>query len=239
MFSVPSFASRSTALELMDDPAIQGPELEVTLAEIERINRALGGYPPSLHGIEALRPEGVTALSILDVGTGGADFPMRIADWAAERGLDVRITGIDLTETTVDFARQRTRAYDGIEIVQADLFDLDEGAPFDIVHAAQVLHHFVGDEAERALAKMARLARYGVVVNDLHRHPLAWGGIAVITRALAKSRLVKYDAPLSVLRGFSREDFEGMCRRAGLAAPRVKWRPMFRWEVVVPTRDRA
>ncbi|MEQ8277564.1 MAG: methyltransferase domain-containing protein [Deltaproteobacteria bacterium] len=236
MFSFPSFAERSTALELMDDPAFQGPELEQTLAEIERINDNLGGYPPSLHGIEALLPPGTKKFSVLDVGCGGADFPMKIADWASSRGLEAEIVGIDLQPTTVDFASRRTRAYDGIRIELANLFDLEPTAPYDIVHAAQVLHHFVGDEAERALAQMARLARWGVVVNDLHRHPLAWGGITVITRALAKSRLVKYDAPLSVLRGFSRDDFVGMCARAGLATPKVTWRPLFRWQVVIPTR---
>lgn len=230
---MPSFSSRSTALELMDDPAIQGPELERTLAEIERINRALGGYPPSLHGIDALLSPGTRRFTLLDVGTGGADFPMRIADWAKARGVEVEIVGIDLTETTVAFASRRTRAYPNIRIERADLFEMD--TRFDVVHAAQVLHHFVGDDARRALEAMARLARLGVVVNDLHRHPLAWGGIAVITRALAKSRLVKYDAPLSVLRGFSREDFVRMCRDAGLAAPRIRWRPMFRWEVVIPS----
>lgn len=235
---LPSFAHRSAELEIMDDLEIQGRELELTLSELETINHTLGGYGPSLGGLEALVPEGCRHLTVLDVGTGGADVPMKMVDWGRQRGIRVEVTGIDLAETTIAYARRRACDYDSIHLELQDLFQLPEERQFDVVHAAAVLHHFVGDSAVRALAAMYAHARLGIVVNDLHRHPLAWGGIRVLTTAFSKSRLVKNDGPLSVLRAFTREELEDMCRAAGLPSPDIRWRPMFRWQVVVPRAAR-
>jgi 2-polyprenyl-3-methyl-5-hydroxy-6-metoxy-1,4-benzoquinol methylase len=116
-------------------------------------------------------------------------------------------------------------------VEQASLFDLD--GSFDVVHAASVLHHFDGSSAGDALAKMFALARAGVVVNDLHRTPLAWIGARIAARLFTTSRLVRNDAPLSTLRAFTRADFVELCRSKGLPEPEIAWRAMFRWRVVI------
>jgi 2-polyprenyl-3-methyl-5-hydroxy-6-metoxy-1,4-benzoquinol methylase len=223
---------RSDELELMDDLSIQGEELELTLAEIERINRAFGGYAPSIEALEALAPPGAKRISVLDVGTGSADLPRRMVDWGRRRGIDVRVKAIDLAETTVARARRLSYAHPEIAVAKENLFDLD-GEQFDVVHAALVLHHFPGRSAADAIRKMFSLARWGVVVNDLHRHFVAWASIKLITRLFAKSRLVKNDGPLSVRRGFTREDLESICREAKVPAPSLAWRPMFRWRMLI------
>lgn len=234
----PDTGTRSDLLELMDDAGIQGPELEQTLLELERINRLLGAYPPTLGGLAKLVPPGATALSVLDVGAGGADVARAIIDWGRRRELPVKVRAIDLTDTTIDFARARSAAYPELTIERQDLFQLPDRADYDVVHASQVLHHFPGPLAAQALAKMATLARQGVLIHDLHRHPLAWGGIKVLTRLFAKSRLIRYDAPLSVLRGFVREDWESLAQAAGLQPPAVSWQLPFRWQVIFSPRSR-
>lgn len=217
----------------MDDLAIQGEELELTLEELELINRAFGGYTPSLEGLAALVPEDARRVRVLDVGTGGADTPRRMVEWGRARGIEVRVTGIDLAETTVARARRLSRSHPEIDVELRDLFELPDEATFDVVHAAAVLHHFPGGAAARALAKMYGLARRGVVINDLHRHPLAWASAKLVTGLFSRSRLVKNDAVVSVQRAFTKEDFFRLCREAGLPEPEVAWRPMFRWRMVV------
>ncbi|MEL7368599.1 MAG: methyltransferase domain-containing protein, partial [Myxococcota bacterium] len=154
----------------MDDLSIQGPELERTLYEIEFINRTLGGYGPTFEGVQRLLPAGQDEVSVLDVGTGSGDIPRRLVDWGRRRGIRVHVTGIDLTETAVAMAQRTSSAYDSVEFKVQDLFDLPDVPSFDVVHAAATLHHFVGEDAQRALAKMYRVARLGVVINDFHRH---------------------------------------------------------------------
>lgn len=226
------FDHRSDELELMDSTSIGGPELHHTLDELERINQLLGGYRPSLDGIAALVPAGVRQLTVLDVGTGGGDLARHLADWADRRGIGVEVLGIDLAQPAVEYAQRRAAGRDGLRFEVRDLFTLDEARPFDIVHAGLVLHHFRGDEAGRALAKMHALARLGVVVNDLHRHPVAYHAIALLTRLLSRSRLIRNDAPLSVLRGFRRGELHAIAAAVGLPPPEIRWRWAFRWQMV-------
>lgn len=230
---------RSHESELMDDPSIQGPVLESTLLELESINRLLRAYPPTLDGLARLLPPGQRRLSVLDVGAGGGDVARAMIDWGRARGVEVRVTCIDLTATTINFARERSTRYPELELRQQDLFLLPDEASYDVVHAGQVLHHFPGELAARALSKMATLARLGVLIHDLHRHALAWGGIKVLTRIFAKSPLIRYDAPLSVLRGFVREDWDQLAKDAGLTSPAVRWQIPFRWQVIFSPRSRS
>jgi SAM-dependent methyltransferase len=230
---------RSGESELMDDPSIQGPVLESTLIELESINRLLGAYPPTLDGLARLLPPGQKNLSVLDVGAGGGDVARAMIDWGRARGVEVQVTCIDLTDTTINFARARSTGYPELKLVQQDLFLLPDQASYDVVHAGQVLHHFPGELAAKALNKMATLSRLGVLIHDLHRHALAWGGIKVLTRLLAKSPLIRNDAPLSVLRGFVREDWDQLAQDAGLSPPAVRWQLPFRWQVIFSPRSRS
>ena len=47
-------------------------------------------------------------------------------------------------------------------------------ASFDVVHCSLVVHHLEPAEVVRLAAEMRRVARLGVVVNDLVRGRLAW-----------------------------------------------------------------
>lgn len=217
----------------MDDLSIDGPVLEQTLWEIELVNRVLGGYGPSIEGLRRLRRPAQSELSVLDVGTGSGDIPRKLVEWGRRAGCNVTVTGIDLTETAVRMAREGARDEPGLAFEVQDLFELPDEPLYDVVHAAATLHHFVGRRAQEALAKMYRVARLGVVINDFHRHPLAWLGIKILTIAFSRSRLVKNDGPLSVLRAFRRAELERMCREEGLPEPNIAWRPMFRWRVVI------
>lgn len=227
---------RSDELELMDDLSIQGDELEQTLEEIERINRALGGYAPSIEGLEALLPPGIERVRVLDVGTGSAELPRRMVEWGRARGIEIRVKAIDLAKTTVARARRLSHSHPEIDVALENLFDV--AGEFDVVHGALVLHHFPARSTADAIGKMFSLAKIGVVVNDLHRHFVAWASIKVITRLFAKSRLVQNDGPLSVRRGFTRADLEAICRQAGVPAPELAWRPMFRWRMLIRRADR-
>ncbi len=76
----------------------------------------------------------------------------------------------------------------------------------DLVMAAKFAHHFSGNALARLLAEMTRVARRRVLVLDIRRHWLAYWGFVTWSRLFTRNRLVRYDGPLSVLRGFTREE---------------------------------
>jgi hypothetical protein len=81
-----SFAERSAEPEIIDGNEFSVEELRGCLSELRRVNRFLGGrralsqhlYPM----IEALRAQGRRHIRLLDVGTGSADLPVTIVEWA-------------------------------------------------------------------------------------------------------------------------------------------------------------
>lgn len=229
---IPAFDERATELELMDDPNVPESELVESLQHLEVINRCLGHYAVTLEGLQQLIPPSWSQFSVLDVGGGSADVARRITTWARSRGQRASVTVIELSDTTVSLAKKASFQDPDISIQLQDLYKLPDTPEFDVVHAAQVLHHFPGEEAVRALRKMYTLSRLGVVVNDLHRHLLAWAGIRVLTGVFSRNRITRYDAPLSVRRAFLREELHAYARKAGLPPPWIAWRPMFRWLMV-------
>ena len=219
----------------MDDLAVTDDRLESALVDLRRVARWLGGERVSLAAVAAVVPVGASA-RILDVGTGGGDAAAALVRWGTATGRDVRVEGVDLNAVTLGHAE---RWLDGalapdlrprVTLRQADAFALPyaDGA-FDVAHAALFLHHFDDEQAPRILAELARVARV-VVVNDLHRHPLAFHAIRTLAR-LSRSAMFRHDAPVSVLRGFSGDDLDALVAAAGLVSTR-RWRWAFRWQVV-------
>jgi hypothetical protein len=83
------------------------------------------------------------------------------------------------------------------------------------------------------LKAMKEKARLGIVINDLHRHRLAYYSIKWLTTLFSRSSMVKNDAPLSVLRSFSKADWERILDGAGIERYRIRWFWAFRWQVIV------
>ncbi len=229
----PNFKTRSKALELLDAPNLDPTELAECLRELAFLNAALGGYGATLDAVARLIPPGRREFDVLDVGSGGGDTARRIVEWARRRGLTARVHGIDLAPEAVACARRGNRDLPGLEFTAHNLFDLPATRKYDIVHAALVLHHLPDDAAVKALAKMYELCRLGLVINDLHRHPVAYYSIKWLTALLSKDRLIRHDAPLSVLRAFRRSCLKDLSRRASLPAPEISWRWAFRWRMIV------
>ena len=219
----------------MDDPDVSGAALEQALMNLRQINTLLGGYRASATVLDPLlRSE--SSLRVLDVGSGTGDYPARFVQRGQRLGTPVGAVGVDLNPITVGRGRAwlddtlpsplRSR----VRLDLGDALDLPyEDNAFDVSHAALFLHHFHGNDAVQLLREMARVSRCGVVVNDLHRHPLAYAGIWALSRLLRMSPMVQHDGPISVLRGFQKGELVTLAYEAGLSPPTVRWHWAFRW----------
>lgn len=212
--------------ELMDDPAVPRDELERSLAYIRWVNRRLGGTAALLAHLNRWSRQWPSdrPLTLLDVATGSADIPVAVRRWGLARGVDIRVTAIDLHESTLDAARTHVseqsaadpRIGEGITIERADALGLTErykAESFDYVHAALFLHHLSDVQALTMLRIMDRLARAGIVWSDLHRSRLHRALVELIL--VGTPRIVRHDARVSVEAGFSPEEVREMARRVG------------------------
>lgn len=234
---MPAFATRSHLAEMMDDLSITDARLLKALDELRWVNVLLGGYRATMMAlVPFLRRHRKRTLRVLDVGTGVADYPEFMVRWADRHGIPLEVVGVDVNPATVAYAsevldrRLPPPLRDRIAVRVGDALDLPyEAEAFDVVTAALFLHHFEGAEAVQLLREMDRVARHGIVVNDLHRHPLAYYSILGLVHVLPVSPMFRNDGPVSVLRAFHREELEGLAHAAGLRDVAIRWRWAFRW----------
>lgn len=220
----------------MDDLDCSGPVLEQTLRELKIINRWLGGNQVTNWGlkglIEAAAPQ--SKYQVVDLGCGGGDMVAVMARWAKKNKLSIEFIGADANAHTIEFAKQRQQELEGVEWQVVNAFDpkfLDEQV--DFVTCTLFTHHFTDEELIQLFLVLKKKARIGFVINDLHRHPLAYYAIKWLTASFSKSPMVQNDAPLSVLRSFTRKEWRAIFQEAGLHKTKIQWRWAFRWQIEV------
>ena len=229
---MPSFAARSTELEQMEAPGIAEKTLVDVLGDLARTNTLTLARPATLAWLEqATRalPRGA-AFTLLDVGSGQGDMLRAIWRWAKRRGLEPRLTGIDLSPWSASAAKGATDPGWGIRYVTGDVFDYAPLEGVDFVVSSLVAHHMSDEVLVRFIDWMETNARRGWFINDLHRHPIAYYGFWLISRAALLHPMVQHDGLVSVTRAFTRRDWERLLATSRVPRDRIEiaWRFPFR-----------
>ena len=206
---------RTDAVELLDGGRLSLPEVERNLADLARLNRLPGGVAASVGGVRRLL-DGRGDARILDAGTGRGDMPIAFAlcGWAT--------TAVDNNPAVLLIARRETSADGRIDVVDGDARSLPfDDAAFEVSHCSLLLHHLEPAEAVTALRELARVARRGVVINDLRRGILPLVATAVSVIALGGSRVTRADGLISARRAYTLDELDDLIGDAGLM---VRWR---------------
>ena len=227
--SLPLRPARAREEEWMDlsgqDPAL----VSECLDDLRRLNRFTGGISLTVFALAHLT-RGLTpgaGIKILDVATGGGDFPRAMAAWARRRGLRARILATDLSPEIL--GRAASGAPPGIEFAVADArwLPFDDGA-FDVATCSLFLHHLEPEDAAATLKEMRRVAWRGVIVNDLVRSWVGYLGGLVVPRMMSRNPLFRHDAPLSVRRAYTKDELAALADQAGLGPVRFRRLPGYR-----------
>lgn len=223
---------RRRGIEILDDPSVDPALRERSLADVTRSNRLLGGLRAATAAFEEVLPALAGGATILDVGTGLADIPVRLAATARSRGCALRTIGVDEAYSLLLADSPRLDA-----AVCANALALPfRDRSIDVVMCSQVLHHFDDAAADRLLREMNRVARRAVIVSDLRRSWIAAAGFWLVSFPLRFHRVTRHDGVVSVLRGFTVHDFQRLVTRATGVVPTVRrrlgWRLTARWTPV-------
>ena len=198
----PSFSRRAQIEEIMDDLSRPEHEFAEAYRELEIINRRLGG----VRAIERFLPRGSNLL-ILDVAAGACDVSEALV-----RRLPCRIVVLDINARGLKLANNSWPVVgDALELPFRD-------GTFDVVMASLFFHHLSDENCVRTLTAMWKIARQRVVVNDLHRHAVAYFSIRALTAVFSKSTMVRHDGPVSVRRAFRPRELLDIAERAGVPA---------------------
>lgn len=234
-----SLSVRAKEDELMDDFSMGGEDLLEALKHLRRLNRIFAAPGPTLVGVEKLWktldcPE---TLSVMDVGAGSGDINQKLLKWAEKKGVRMTITLVDLTEEACAEARTFFQNEQRIKVKRGDVKELPSLSA-DIVTGSQFVHHFEGEELVSIISHMLRASRYGVVINDIHRHFVSFAAVWLTTRLISRNRYIRHDGPLSVAKGFKGREWRELMDRLEVDTMSYEWKPMFRYSVVIPKQGR-
>ncbi|HEX2092020.1 MAG TPA: methyltransferase domain-containing protein [Longimicrobiaceae bacterium] len=227
---------RAVGAELMDEPEVDPGELARSLRDLRGVNRWLGGTRVVLRHLGGMIQRlPIGSCTVLDVATGSADIPLVLARWARAHRLRVRVTATDNHPRTLALAREHAAADPDVRVELADALDLPyDRSAFDFALCSTALHHFRDGDAMRVLRELDRVARWGVVVNDLRRSRPALLGARLLAATLWRSHPVtRHVGPLSVRRSFTPVELLDLAGRAGIEGARVHTHLPFRLALVV------
>jgi len=219
-------AERLDAEELMDDPCLPEQTYRAVLADLAKVNKATGAYRPTRLFLERALA-GKRSFRLLDVGFGQGDMLRKIALWAAQKGLDADLAGIDLNPRSEDIAREKTPTAMPIGYRTGDYADL-AGQGFDLIISSLVAHHMTQAQLLAFLRFMEREAQTGWFINDLHRHTLSYLGYPLLARIARWHPIVRADGQTSIARSFRRHDWQQLLARADIVQARIERRFPFR-----------
>jgi 2-polyprenyl-3-methyl-5-hydroxy-6-metoxy-1,4-benzoquinol methylase len=232
---MPDFSKRIYEEELMDDLDCKGEVIHQTLKELEIINTLLGGNHVTINGIKKLVDQArVKHFSLADLGCGGGDILRLIKRWAVRKNLRAELLGIDANPNIVSEAEMSTPASYEIKFEALNIFSHEfKSRTFDVVTGTLFFHHFTNEQLVDFFRQLKTQARFGFVINDIHRHWFAYHSIKWLTQFFSKSPMVQNDAPLSVLRAFKKEELIQIMNDAGIKTYSIRWMWAFRWQVIV------
>ena len=141
----------------------------------------------------------------------------------------MKLAGVELNSRSAESINELARMYPEVSAIEADALHLPfPDNSFDYTISSLALHHFDNQRAVVLLRQMNRVARRGIVVIDLHRHPLAYFLYTTAGKVIFHNRLLREDGALSIRRSFRPEELRRLAIAAGLADIAVERRFPFR-----------
>lgn len=211
-------ATRAIAEELMDAEDLSPETYADVVHDLAKVNTLTLARRPTVAFLDTIKAQ---KLRILDVGFGDGDMLRTIHRWAAKRGVDATLVGIDLNARSRDAAIEATPPEMMIDWRTGDYADL-AGEGWDVVISSLVAHHMTHDQLVAFLRFMDAEAVQGWFVNDLHRHGFAYLGFPLLARIMRWHPIVRHDGQLSIARSYRPHEWPPILAEAGINGAEVR-----------------
>jgi len=225
---------RTDKEELMDDFSIGGDLLRDTLDKLENINRWLGGNLMTVRALKKVlknHPK-EQELTIADIGCGHGDILRDVARFGRKNGYKMKLIGMDANPTAIAYANELSTEFSELSFKTEDIFSEEfKNRKFDVVLATLFLHHFKEEQLVSFLGNTLKQTKIAVVVNDLHRHKLAYY-LFMLLSVFIKNNMIIEDGLTSVLRGFKRNDLVRISKKLKVKS-QVSWKWAFRFQWIL------
>jgi hypothetical protein len=188
--------------ELLDEHDAPRADMERSLRDLRRFNRWAGGTSTYLRLLRRFAPN---ARVVVDLGAGTADLLDALP-------AGVMTIAVDLNIKHLLYERNRSRA---LRVV-ADANRLPfRDSSVDVVTSSHFFHHFEPEENAAILRGALRVARIGAMASDTRRNVLPLLFVWLLAKLRLVGRITAYDAPASVLRGYTTPEARAVGEETG------------------------
>ncbi|MEL7119862.1 MAG: methyltransferase domain-containing protein [Bacteroidota bacterium] len=235
MFS--SFNQRSDAVEIIDDFSMSGQEVIDCFKTIERVNKWLGGNKILVKGVATVLQQmkkSAQVLRITDLGSGSGDGLIALAKWVRKEHKKVQIEGWEANEFILAYAEEQAQGFPEISYRNGDILaDSSSFEGTDVITLNLCLHHFEDHEIEKLINKCINDGARAILVNDLHRHWLAYFLFTIFCRLTFANRVARIDGLISIQKGFTRKELMHLAQLKGVSSYQLKWKWAFRYQLIL------
>ncbi len=222
---------RSLNKELLDEENIPFEDIKKNMQELNFINTWLGGHSITISGLKKL--VGLNnSVTICEIGCGGGDNLVALNNWCNQHQIKVGFIGIDINPSCTMFAASRQELMNNTTWLTLDYEKVVFDQKPDVIFSSLFCHHFTNDGLICQLKWMQKNSKLGFFINDLQRNYLAYYLIKILTKLFSSSYLVKNDAPLSVARGFKKNEWNRLFSEAKMHSYSIKWKWAFRYLII-------
>lgn len=225
---------RSDKQEIMDDMDYSGDILHDSLDKLAKINQWLGGNIVTINGLKKVlkNVNKSKIITIIDLGCGSGDMLREVSKFGKKNGYQFQLIGIDANKHTVNYAEELSKNYTNIEFKALNIFSEDfKNIKYDLVLGTLFLHHFKEEELVSFLKPMLKKAKLGLIINDLHRHKLAYYLFKLLCVTI-KNKTIIEDGLTSVLRGFKSGELKAISQQLK-ANYQIQWKWAFRFQWIL------
>lgn len=226
-----NFKHRSFKKELLDADNIPFEDIKKNMEELETINKYLGGHTITKKGLQNFLPV-KKSLLVCEIGCGGGDNLQALRAFSLKKKLHLNLMGIDIKTSVIKYVSE-SQQHLNANWIASDyrVVNFKDNKP-DVIFSSLFCHHFTNEQLVEMLQWMQQNSTKGFFINDLQRNVIGYYAIKLITSLFSKSYLVKNDAPLSVARSFTKNDWQQLFLKAGIKNYSIRWQWAFRYLIV-------
>lgn len=197
------------AKERMDDPDCDKKELFNTYRQFSVINALISRWRTIYKDyIRTNCREADRSYTLLDIGFGGGDLPLKLSGWAKNDNIDLSITAIETDERAYEYIQglKTPREISFRQISSTDL--IKEGNTYDFVISNHLLHHLNDKELLQLLDESKALSKKKVLFNDIERSDIGYFLFNLLSRPIFRSSFITEDGLTSIKRSYTASELK-------------------------------
>jgi len=192
------------AKERMDDPNCDKQELFNTYEQFSVINALISRWRSIYkRNIRPACGDSGRTYTLLDIGFGGGDLPLKLSGWAKNDRINLKITAIETDERACEYIEKiDTPAEITFRQISSTAL-MEEGKAFDFVISNHLVHHLEDDELQQLMEESRALSRKKVLFNDIERTDSGYLLFNLLSRPIFRSSFITEDGLTSIRRSYT------------------------------------